>query len=106
MAMVGHSQGTTQTYAGMGIIPKWYDDNVSVAALMGPCTTPNQKYMSIYTYENWKWFMENNIHVLDGPNWTEDRAKIFGTNEGPKNPAPQSVQDAIPGVEHLANNPL
>jgi len=90
----------------MGIIPKWYDDNVSVAALMGPCTTPNQKYMDIYTYENWKWFMDNNIFVIDGPNWEEDRAKIFGTNEGPKNPAPQSVQDAIPGVEHLANNPL
>ena len=41
VAMVGHSQGTTQTYAGMGIIPEWYDKNVSVAALMGPCTSPN-----------------------------------------------------------------
>ena len=89
MAMVGHSQGTTQTFAGMGIIPKWYDANVSIAALMGPCTSPNQKYFTdLYTYENWKWFMNNNIYVIDGPNWEEDRAKIFGTNEGPKDPAP------------------
>ena len=41
VAMVGHSQGTTQTFAGMGLIPKWYDENVSVAALLGPCTCPN-----------------------------------------------------------------
>ena len=90
MAMVGHSQGTTQVYAGMGIIPKWYDDNVSMAALFGPCTSPNKKYfLNFYNYENWKWFMENNIYVMNGPNWEEDRAKIYGTNEnGPINPAP------------------
>ena len=70
MAMVGHSQGTTQTYAGMGIIPQWYDENVSVAALLGPCTSPEQSYFApLYTLENWKWFVENNIWVIDGPNW-------------------------------------
>ena len=103
VAMVGHSQGTTQTYAGMGIIPQWYDENVSVGALLGPCTTPGQEYfIPLYTYENWKWFIENDIWVMDGPNWETDRAKIFGTNKtGPINPAPQIVQDSIPAIEHL-----
>ena len=41
VAMVGHSQGTSQIFAGMGLIPKWYDENVSIAALMGPCTCPS-----------------------------------------------------------------
>jgi len=40
VAMVGHSQGTSQTFAGMGIIPEWYDENVSIAVMMGPCTSP------------------------------------------------------------------
>ena len=90
MAMVGHSQGTTQTYAGMGIIPEWYDANISVGALLGPCTSPDQSYFEpLYTFENWKWFVENNIWVISGPNWEEDRAKIYGTNtNGPVNPAP------------------
>ena len=44
VAYVGHSQGTTQAYAGMGIIPDWYDENVSMVALLGPCTSPNTKY--------------------------------------------------------------
>ena len=45
--------------------------------------------------------------MFDGPNWEEDRAKIYGTNtNGPVDPAPQIVQDSIPAIEHLANNPL
>jgi len=55
VTMIGHSQGTTQTFAGMGLIPEWYDQNVSVAALMGPCTTPNDMYFKpIYTKELWE----------------------------------------------------
>ena len=41
VAIVGHSQGTTQTFAGLGEIPEWYDENISISALMGPCTSPN-----------------------------------------------------------------
>ena len=41
VTMIGHSQGTTQTFAGMGLIPEWYDANVSSAIMMGPCTSPN-----------------------------------------------------------------
>ena len=77
-----------------------------MAALFGPCTSPNQKYFkNFYNYENWSWFVDNNIFVIDGPNWEEVRAKIFGTNDGPKNPAPQSIQDNIAVIEHLENNP-
>lgn len=53
VAYIGHSQGTTQMFAGMGLIPEWYDKNVSVAAVMGPCTCPNQSYFLPYTKENW-----------------------------------------------------
>jgi len=50
VAYVGHSQGTTQAYAGMGLIPEWYDANVSMAVLLGPCTIPNTKYfLDLYT---------------------------------------------------------
>ena len=42
VAYVGHSQGTTQMLAGMGLIPEWYDENVSSAVLLGPCDCPNQ----------------------------------------------------------------
>ena len=90
VAYVGHSQGTTQAYAGMGIIPEWYDANVSVAALLGPCTSPDPGYFEpLYTFENWSWFIRNNIWVISGPNWEEDRKKIYGTNTtGPVDPAP------------------
>ena len=72
VAMVGHSQGTTQTFAGMGEIPEWYDENVSVAALMGPCTSPNPSYfVSPYNKENWDWLAENDIWVIAGPGWEE-----------------------------------
>ena len=54
VAMVGHSQGTTQTFAGMGLIPEWYDENVTMGVLMGPCTSPAESYFgSVYTPEIW-----------------------------------------------------
>ena len=46
VAMIGHSQGTTQTFAGMGLIPEWYDENISIAALWGPCTSPTTTYLA------------------------------------------------------------
>ena len=98
--MVGHSQGTTQTFAGMGLIPEWYDENVSVAALMGPCTTPNQKYFGdMYTKENWDFLQENNIYVIAGPNWEADRAKIMADG-------PEILKTSIASLEHLMNNPI
>ena len=70
--MVGHSQGTTQTFAGMGLIPDWYDKNVSMAVLLGPCTVPNPTYFSVYTKENWDFMEKNEIYVIaGGPDWEE-----------------------------------
>ena len=98
--MVGHSQGTTQTFAGMGLIPEWYDQNVSVAALLGPCTTPNPVWFApIYTKENMDFLAQNNIYVIAGPNWEADRAIIMA--EGP-----QSLKDTVPMLERLPNNPV
>jgi predicted alpha/beta hydrolase len=58
VAYIGHSQGTTQTFAGIAQIPEWYDENISMSVLMGPCTSPNQKYFfDLYTQENIE-FME------------------------------------------------
>jgi len=82
VALLGHSQGTTQTFAGMGIIPEWYDANVSVAALLGPCTHPNPKFFTdLYTEENWSFLEENDIWVTNGPHWEEKREIII--SEGP-----------------------
>ena len=66
----------------MGIIPEWYDANVSVAALLGPCTHPNQKFFTdLYTEENWSFLEENDIWVTNGPHWEEQREIIVA--EGP-----------------------
>lgn len=97
--MVGHSQGTTQTLAGMGLIPEWYDENVSIAALMGPCTSPTQEYFEAYTKENWDWLQDNDIYALDGPNWEMDKAKIEATDS-------ESLKSLIKLGGSLANNPL
>ena len=89
VAMVGHSQGTTQTFAGMAQIPEWYDENVSVAALLGPCTSPSLTYLATpYTKENWDFLAENDIWVIDGPEWEEKNAII-------QERGPQSLKDFI-----------
>jgi pimeloyl-ACP methyl ester carboxylesterase len=73
VAYVGHSQGTTQTLAGMALIPEWYDKNVSTGVMLGPCTFPNQSYMATYTQANWDYMYANNIWATTttyGPSWT------------------------------------
>ena len=96
--MVGHSQGTTQTFAGMGLIPEWYDENVSVAALMGPCTVPSLKYFDVYTEEVQNFLNDNDIYVIAGPNWEHDKEIIMASG------IPELI-DAIGSLEHLDNNP-
>ena len=74
VAYVGHSQGTTQSFAGMALIPEWYDENISMSAFLGPCTTPlwEPQIREIYVEEDFKWMKENGIYVLNGgPNWEE-----------------------------------
>jgi hypothetical protein len=40
-------------FAGMGVIPEWYDENVSIGVMLGPCTHPAYTYFGpIYTKEN------------------------------------------------------
>ena len=83
VAILGHSQGTTQTFAGMALMPEWYDENVSVAAFWGPCTIPNQKYFKdLYTAENWNFLYENEIWATGGPDW--DRAYKVIMESGPQ----------------------
>ena len=95
VAVVGHSQGTSQTYAGMGLMPEWYDANVSIAALMGPCTSPNTFYLEpLYTKEVMDFLDENDIWVLSGPEWEIKKQIIMSSG-------PQSLKDALPGFEHL-----
>ena len=73
VAYVGHSQGTTQAFAGMAYIPEWYDENISTAALFGPCALPNWEQIQ-YTYVegDFVWMKENGIYALNGgDNWAE-----------------------------------
>ena len=99
---VGHSQGTTQLLAGLGLIPEWYDDNVSAAVMLGPCDCPNTIYFKpVYTPENWQWLDDNGIYVIAntaGPSW-EDNKKLIET-EGP-----ESLKAALVMLNGLPNNP-
>ena len=77
MAIIGFSQGTTQTLAGMGTIPEWYDENVSIAVMLGPGTSPNTKYFDPYTAEVNSCFFDNGVCVISGPNWENERQIIM-----------------------------
>jgi len=67
----------------MGLIPEWYDENISTAILWGPCTNPDLGSMSdVYSEEIWNYLIENEIWVIGGPNWDRDVAKIM--NDGPE----------------------
>lgn len=100
VAYVGHSQGTTQTFAGLGQIPEWYDENISISALLGPCTSPNQKYfVDMYTKENWDFLTSHGIWVIAGPNWARDKAIIMAEGS-------QSLIDTVNSTERLPNNPI
>ena len=57
-------------YVGMALDPEWYDENVSMAALWGPCTYPTRTYLdSAYTEDGQRFLEENGIWVFNGPNW-------------------------------------
>ena len=101
VAVVGHSQGTTQTYAGMALNPEWYDKNVSVAAMLGPCTSPSPGYfVPLFTKEIVDFMDENGIWVISGgPDWAAKRELIM--NSG----IPDLVE-ALPSIEGLKNNPV
>ena len=76
--MVAFSQGTTQTFAGMGLIPEWYDENISIAVLLGAGTVPNEKYMiPFYTPELVKCFEDNDVYAIAGPNWAEKKPLLL-----------------------------
>lgn len=101
VAMVGHSQGTSQFFAGLGLIPDWYDENVTMTALLGPCTEPNQVYFAgAYTKENWKFLEDNDIYVFNGgEDWETKKALIYSD-------ADKSLQDIVTMTGSLANNPI
>lgn len=43
----------------MAQIPDWYDENISVAVQMGPCTSPNPTYFEeLFTKKNWDCILE------------------------------------------------
>lgn len=51
----------------MGLIPEWYDENISVAALLGPCALPNWwQIQDVYTEDAFTWFADNDIYVING----------------------------------------
>ena len=86
----------------MGLIPEWYDENMSVAALMGPCITPNTKYFSeLYTPEVWNCLTSNNIYAIGDPNWDANKATILADSA-----CPQSFKDQLDYYGGLENNPI
>ena len=99
---VGHSQGTTQMLAGMGLIPEWYDENVSSAVLMGPCDCPSQQYFLAYDKENWDFMLDNQIYAFSntaGYDWEEKKQLII--DEGP-----QSLVSVLNMFDGLPNSPI
>ena len=86
----------------MGLIPEWYDENMSIVALMGTCITPNTKYFgNLYTPEVWNCLQSNNIYAIADPNWEANKATIMS------DPAcPQSFKDQLSYYESLLNNPI
>ena len=86
----------------MGLIPEWYDENMSVVALMGPCITPSDKYLgTLYTPEVWSCLTRNNCYVIGDPNWQTYRAAIEADPE-----CPQSFKDEITYYETMTDNPI
>jgi len=101
VAYVGHSQGTTQAFAGMGLIPEWYDQNISTAVMLGPCTSPNKTYFEGYTKENFEWLDANGIYVTGntyGPDW-EYNTNLIMTQ------GPPTLAASLGGLMHLQNVP-
>ena len=71
-----------------------------MSVLMGPCTSPNEKYFhDLLTPENFGTLEDNDIWVFAGPNWAEDKEKIIASGN-------QALIDSLPTMEHLPNNPV
>jgi pimeloyl-ACP methyl ester carboxylesterase len=99
---IGHSQGTSQVLAGMGIIPEWYDKNISTAVLLGPCVIPNEKYFHAYSKESWDFLNEHEIWAIgnsEGPSWDDNLALINA--EGP-----QELKDIMNAVKDMVDVPV
>ena len=95
VAYVGHSQGTTQAFAGMSLIPEWYDENISMSAFLGPCALPNwEQIQDVYVESDFRWLHDNNIYVFNstGASWEEQKARILA--------------DGPPGVKALVGDPV
>ena len=86
----------------MGLIPEWYDQNISSAVLLGPCDCPNAVWFApVYTQRAWEFLDANQIWVLAntaGYDWNEKKQVIL--NSG----IPELVE-ALPSLEGLPNNP-
>lgn len=71
-----------------------------MSVLMGPCTSPNQKYfVDMYNPTNFNFLKENDIFAFGGPNWEADKAKIMASGN-------QDLIDSTKNMEHLPNNPV
>ena len=83
----------------MGLIPEWYDQNVTMGIMMGPCTSPNETYFgAVYNAENWKFMEDNEIWVLaGGPDWAAKKAII--DSEGS-----ESLKATVASMGTLPNN--
>ena len=56
----------------MGLIPEWYDENISMAVLLGAGTIPNQKYFApFFNEETAKCLEDAGVYAIAGPNWEE-----------------------------------
>ena len=86
----------------MGLIPEWYDQNISSAVLLGPCDCPNAVWFApVYSQRAWEFLDANQIWVLAntaGYDWNEKKQVIL--NSG----IPELVE-ALPSLEGLPNNP-
>lgn len=86
----------------MGLIPEWYDQNISSAVLLGPCDCPNTEYFAdVYSQRAWEFLDANQIWVIAntaGYDWNEKKQVIL--NSG----IPELVE-SLPSLEGLPNNP-
>ena len=86
----------------MGLIPEWYDQNISSAVLLGPCDCPNPIYFAdVYSQKAWEFLDANQIWVISntvGYDWNEKRQVILDSG------IPELIE-SLPDLEGLPNNP-
>ena len=85
----------------MGLIPEWYDENVTMGVLMGPCTSPADSYFgSVYTPEIWQFLNDNQIYAFAGGVDWDAKMNLINT-EGP-----EALKAMMPALSGLPNNPV